>query len=132
MSWLLPSVAIPIGTVRTIGEPPQRELLLARRQRWTLRKGAGYWRRRAKDPEKQAAANARSRKWYQSEKGKAYLERNRERRNEYYRLRMTPERRAYLAAKQREYRADPIKRETINRRKRESRARAKACAATSS
>lgn len=128
MSWLLPTVVIPGGTLRTVGEPPLKEVIRARRQRWYLRNSSGYRRRRSLDPVYKAQANERSRNWYHSAKGQAWREKNRERRNAYYRAYMTPYRRDYIARKAREYRADPVRNLLINQRRREKYAAKKASA----
>lgn len=78
MSWLLPSIELPDGRARTVGEPDKRE-----------------------------AANARSRKWYRSPRGQDWLKRTKEARskksNRHYHANADT-RRPYLAEKLRGYR----------------------------
>lgn len=109
MNWLLPIAIPPRGVVRTIGEPSPKNLTAARQKRWRVSaKGRAYYKRYMRRKGKRDAANARSRKWSLSPKGRAWLEKNRERLNAYHLLRYHTDggrRRAYLNAKQREYRS---------------------------
>jgi hypothetical protein len=110
MSWLLPK-ALPAvsGKVRTIGEPEPAVLRSSRWTRWARSpNGRAYLKARAARPEERAKANERNQRWRESPAGKAWMERNRAKRNEYYMLRYYTDggrRREYLNEKQRERRA---------------------------
>jgi hypothetical protein len=77
-TWLTPRIALPTGKARTVGSPSKKELEAARAAKWRL-----------------------------GPKGRAYLARNRERRNAYhlaYYYDNAARLRPYRAQKAREYR----------------------------
>jgi hypothetical protein len=85
-SWLVPSfdavAALPVKRARTVADKMAQQVAA------------------------ESSLTRRCKKWYHSEKGKAWREANRERRNAYF-LKLyheNPLRRAYITAKRREYR----------------------------